>query len=138
MMKRLLLSAALAAIATSASAELAMLTTGRVMKIDSYGVNGEAIDLVLENGGTVSLPLSRVERLVDGEVTHEAVEEAKVLLPSMFPHRSWTYAEEIKPLFKTRYDELIIEAGRKHDVDPALISAVIKAESDYNPRTVSH
>lgn len=33
---------------------------------------------------------------------------------------------------------MIVDAGRKFDVDPALISAIIKVESDYNPRIVSH
>ena len=137
-MKRLFLSLALAALASSASAELAMLTTGRVMKIESYGVSADVVDLVLPGGGTVTLPLDRIERIVDDEVTEVTVEEAKVLLPSLFPHRSWSYAEDRKPLFNSKFDEIILEAARKHDVDPALVSAVIKAESDYNPRTVSH
>lgn len=35
------------------------------------------------------------------------------------------------------YDNIIMEAARHHDVHPALIKAIIKAESSYNPRAVS-
>ncbi|MGD9877003.1 lytic transglycosylase domain-containing protein [Desulfococcus sp.] len=35
------------------------------------------------------------------------------------------------------YDKIILEAAHRHDVHPALIKAIIKAESSYNPRAVS-
>jgi len=41
------------------------------------------------------------------------------------------------PLFASRYNSLILDAARKFDVDAALVSAVIKAESDFNPRALS-
>ena len=37
----------------------------------------------------------------------------------------------------SQYDGLIINAARKHNMDPALIKAVIKAESNFNHRAVS-
>lgn len=36
------------------------------------------------------------------------------------------------------YVPLVAEAARRHEVDAALIHAVIMAESSYNPRAVSH
>ena len=41
-------------------------------------------------------------------------------------------------MFKSKYDPMIVDAAKKFDVDAALISAVIKAESDYNPREISN
>lgn len=35
------------------------------------------------------------------------------------------------------YHDYIIEAGQRHQVDPALIKAIIQAESGYNPKAVS-
>ncbi len=37
----------------------------------------------------------------------------------------------------TRYDRLIRESSQRHGMNPALVKAVIKAESDFNPRAVS-
>lgn len=36
-----------------------------------------------------------------------------------------------------RYHSMIVDAGETHDVEPALIKAIIMAESSYNPRAVS-
>jgi len=38
---------------------------------------------------------------------------------------------------KTPYDNIINRAAKKHSVDPALIKAVIKAESNFNPTDTS-
>jgi soluble lytic murein transglycosylase-like protein len=38
----------------------------------------------------------------------------------------------------TRYDHIIEEMGQKYNVDPKLIKSMIKHESDFNPKTVSH
>lgn len=35
------------------------------------------------------------------------------------------------------YDKIILEAANRHEVHPALIKAIIKAESSYNPKAVS-
>jgi soluble lytic murein transglycosylase-like protein len=36
------------------------------------------------------------------------------------------------------YDKLIVEHSRTHGMDPSLIKAVVKAESDFNPNAVSN
>jgi len=56
----------------------------------------------------------------------------------IFPKRTWHYDAGRGPTFHSKYDKLIVEAAKKFDVDAALISAVIKAESDFNPRESSN
>lgn len=139
-MNRLIAAAVLILAASSASASIALFADGRNMKIDGYSVEADTIHLTLAGGGTMSLPLTRIERIVDDEVeTPQVVEEAKkIVAQGVLPQRSWRYSDEVRPLFKSKYDDIIIAAAKKFDVDAALVSAVIKAESDYDPRVVSH
>lgn len=138
--KRALAIAVLLCAVQPASASIALFTDGRAMKIASYEVRDDLVHLKLQSGGLISVPMARVERIVDDEVsTPEVVAEVKkIAAEGVFPRKSWRYQESSAPLFNSRYDKLIVEAARHFDVDAALVSAVIKAESDYNPRTVSH
>ncbi|MDQ3281598.1 MAG: lytic transglycosylase domain-containing protein [Acidobacteriota bacterium] len=140
-MKRLLAIAVLVLAANAASASIALFSDGRNMKIESYQVDEETIHLIMAGGGKLSLPIARIERIVDDEVvTAEIVAEVKKIVEDggVFPQRSWHFTEDSRPLFKSSYNDIIIDAARKFDVDAALVSAVIKAESDYNPRDISH
>ena len=126
--------------ASTASASIAVFSDGRNMKIETYAVEEDTIHLVFTGGGKMSMALTRIERIVDDEVTTpEVVEEVKKIVEEgVFPRRSWKYSEDSPPLFKSKYNEIIIKAAKHFDVDAALVSAVIKAESDYDPRTLSH
>ena len=139
---RFLTAIALLALAVPASASIAVFSDGRTSKIDKYEVEGELIRLTLQGGGEMSLPLRRIERIVDDEIVPvEVVEEVKQIVAEeggVFPKRSWRYSEASRPLWSSKYNDIIIDAAKKFDVDAALVSAVIKAESDYNPRTRSH
>ena len=138
---RIFLVLAILAAAIPASASIAVFSDGRNMKIDAYAVDEDFIHLTLQGGGKMSLPLTRVERIVDDEiVTPEVLEEVKKIAEEggVFPKRSWRYSEQSRPLWQSKYNDIIVQAARHFDVDAALVSAVIKAESDYNPRIVSH
>lgn len=142
-MSRMKIIAALALLmlaATTADASIALFVDGRNMKIAAYAVEQDVIHLTLTSGGKVSMPLTRIERIVDDEITTpEVVEEVKKIVEEgVFPRRSWRFSEDSKPLFKSKYDDMIVNAARHFDVDAALVSAVIKAESDYDPRTLSN
>ncbi len=56
-------------------------------------------------------------------------------------YRLWwkeaTPEERKKALKSPVYESLIVDAARKHRVEPNLVKAVIKAESDFNHRAVS-
>lgn len=128
----LLLAATLALAAPAARAEIALLSNGRTLKLASYEVSEDVARLTLASGGHLELPIDRIERFIDDEVVPVPPAEASL------PERKWRFDEESRPLFGTKFDPIIIEAARKFDVDAALVSAVIKAESGYNPRIVSH
>ena len=68
--------------ASSAGAELAVLTNGYRYKVTAWellaergSVEAERIRLTLENGSSVTLPLLRIERIVDDEITDEPTPE---------------------------------------------------------------
>jgi len=130
------------AAALPAGADIALFTDGRSMKIDAYKVSGETeIQLTLKNGGKLTMPIERVERIVDDEVVPvEVVVEIQKAVEheGIFPKLSWRYDEKRGPIFKSKFDKLIVEAAKKFDVDAALVSAVIQAESDFNPHEISN
>jgi transglycosylase-like protein with SLT domain len=140
-MKKLALAALIACASFPASASIALFTDGRSMKIATFKlVDQDAIQLTFKNGGAMTMPINRIERILDDEVIEiEKTPEVKKLIEEgVFPKRSWHYDAARGPLFRSKYDKLIVDAAKKFDVDAALISAVIKAESDFNPREVSN
>jgi len=143
MIKRLLPFIALLALASPAGASIALFVDGRAMKVSAFKVVGESeMQLTLKSGGAITVPLARIDRVIDDEVIPAViVEEVKKAVEKeggIFPTRSWRYDEARGPIFKSKFDKLIVEAAKKFDVDAALVSAVIKAESDFNSREVSN
>jgi membrane-bound lytic murein transglycosylase B len=142
MIKRLLPLIALVALASPAGASIALFVDGRAMKISAFKVISENdMQLTLKSGGAITVPLTRIDRVIDDEVVPPAiVEEVKKAVEKdggIFPTRSWRYDDKRGPIFKSKFDKLIVEAAKKFDVDAALVSAVIKAESDFNARELS-
>jgi membrane-bound lytic murein transglycosylase B len=145
MVRTSLLAVLVLCLATSASASIAVFTDGRTMKVAKFKpVDEETMQLTFPNGGSMNVPLARVDRIIDDEVvTPEVVAEVKKIVEEhrrqgVFPSRSWRYNATSGPIFRTKFDATIVEAAKKFDVDAALVSAVIKAESDFNPRETSN
>jgi soluble lytic murein transglycosylase-like protein len=131
------LAAALLAAAAPAEAELIVFQEGRTVKAAGYRVIGEELEIELPGGGSYRVDLDRVERILDDEIESPAtleIPEPPAGEPALY---DLSYAAARKPLFGSRYDAIIVAEAKRHDVDAALVSAVIRAESNYQPRSVS-
>jgi hypothetical protein len=126
----------LAGAAAPAAAELVVLQEGRVVKAASYRVVGDELEIGLPGGGSYLVDLGRVERIVDDEVviSDVTVRGSEKLEPVTY---DLSYREDRKPLFNTPYDKLIAIEAKRYGVDASLVSALIRAESNYQARAVS-
>lgn len=139
---RVVLRAALAATvllagAAAAGAELAVLTNGYRYKVTAWELQGaeaagsERIRLSLEGGGTVTLPLIQVERIVDDEIVESLPPEPPPVAGFTLDYRPGQAAPAVP------YGELFLEVGREHELNPDLLAAMARAESAYDPAAVS-
>lgn len=123
--------------ARRAAAALAVFTDGRTAKIADYRVEGDDIQIFLPGGGSYTTSLLLVERIVDDEVP--PAPEVATTLPTAKSAVAYdlSYQAARKPLFQSDYDRVIDSTCRRFNLDASFVSAVIKAESNYNPRARS-
>ena len=114
MTRTLWLALGILAVAGTSSAEIALLSSGLTMKLESHRVEGDAVVLLLEGGGEIGLPRSAVLGFVPDEVVEE------VALPEGGDLR-----------------ELAVAVARRHGLEPALVLAVVGVESAFRPEAVS-
>jgi hypothetical protein len=131
----LALGAAVAAPA-AARAELIVFEDGRVVKAAGYRLQADELEIELPGGGSYRVDLSRVERIVDDEVVVSSV-AVEDLRPQPEAPYDLSFSDSRRPLFGTAYDGLIEKAARAENLDASLVSALIRAESNYEPRAVS-
>ena len=139
-MRRPLLVALMAlACSAYAEAELVVLEEGRHLKVTAYELVGdERIRLTLYGGGELVLPMERVERIVDDEIDPKdyfspPVEAVRLSVP----RRSIRTPAGPKHSAPGKYARLVEQAATTHRLDPALVAAVIRVESNWQPRAVS-
>jgi Transglycosylase SLT domain len=136
---RLVLLAALAlpcAAPGIARAELIVFEDGRVVKAAGYRLLSEEIEVELPGGGSYRVALERVDRIVDDEVVVDSVAVEGNLATSLRAY-DLSYRPGRRPLFTSDYDSLIDAAAKKSNIDPSFVSALIRAESNFEPRAVS-
>lgn len=117
----------LAAVARPATAEIVLLTTGRTLSVKSHRSDDDKITLVLREGGELTCPASLIVRIDPDEVPYPDVVPA-VGAPEV--------ARPARPLTGP-YGDVIKAAATRHGVDPNLVHALIRAESNYQPRARS-
>jgi hypothetical protein len=123
-----------------AEAELVILTDGSVLKAKEYDLadGEEQARITFARGGSMTLPIGRIERVIDDEVDEPppapVVQAAAApVLPAGINLRF----EEGQKVPEGPYGELIYETARRHEVNPQVVAALIRQESAFNPRAVS-
>lgn len=139
-MRRAALAAAIALVlAAPAPAALVVLEEGRHLKVTAFElVDGERIRLTLIGGGQLVLPIERIERIVDDEI--DATEPAAPPQLPAAPARPRVSVRKLtgKPHgAPARWAALVEKTAVAHNLDPALVAAVIRVESNWEPRAVS-
>ena len=137
----LLVPVVLFGLALPARAELVVLTDGSVLKVRAYEAGEDQARLTLGFGGAMTLPIERVERVVDDEVEWPKPEPVAVAAapaaPTPEPPIPLRFSED-QPVPEGPYGQLIYEAARRHQVNPQVVAALIRQESAGNVRAVSH
>jgi len=110
----LVLAVTVLALASEASAEIALLSSGLTLKLEGHRVEDGTVILVLEDGGEIGVPPETVRGFVPDEVVEEVVGPAG-----------------------TDIEALAIATARQHGLDPDLVLAVVGVESAFRPKAVS-
>lgn len=136
------LLALLALLALPARAELVILTDGEFIKVLGYELQGEdRMRLALPGNGSLTLPLSRVERVIADEVPWPPEPEpepppAGQPQLSPLPLFSWRF-DPSHDVPSVPYGELIYRAAKKHQLNPSLVAALVRTESAFRATAMS-
>lgn len=128
-----LVAAVLAVPTPPAVADLVLLVSGHVLKVDGFELEGDRVRFDLPSGGLLELSLLRVERIVDDEIVAE-----KMPLQSEITAGIMLGFDDSHPVPETPFGDLIYATARRYELNPELIAAVVRAESAFDPRAVSN
>lgn len=108
-----------------AAADMLVLDSGKTMKVDSYSVEGASLRVVLSDRAEMVIPVEWVKAIrIDPD-------------PAPDPEPQLLASEDGASAGDLAYADLIVSASRKHEMDWRLVAAVMRAESNFNPRAVS-
>lgn len=111
-------------------AELVVMVGGGVLKVEGFSRSGDQIDFALPAGGSLTLSILRIDRILADEVEDEPVDDlAAVDLEIEFAD---DHAVPVTP-----FGDLIFAAARRHAINPQLIAAMVRTESAFDPLAVS-
>jgi len=125
------------AFATSASAEIVFLTSGRTMSVKAHRQEGDSIVLSLRGGGEITCEPSLIDKIVPDEVPHPDPQPEPDPAVQQAAEQKAALVDAQSLLQATPYGELISSISEAHGVDPLLVRALIQVESNYNPRAKS-
>ena len=103
-------------------AEVLVFASGRTLSVKDYLVSGETITVTFRNGGDATFLKSVVARIDPDEVIEPVSDVAHAVTAAAAPRASL----ESRP-----FARLIEHVASEHGIDPALVHAVVEAESNY-------
>lgn len=128
----LLTSALVVASVSQINAEMIFFANGRTMSVKDYRVSGDTITVTLRGGGEATFQRSIVARIAPDEMP-----DPQPLVVTSIANAAVIRAGRT-PLEARPFAKLIETVSLKHGIDPALVHAVIQAESNYSPSAQSH
>jgi len=102
------------------SADVLVLETGKTLKIKSYTIHGEAMQIDLSDKAEMTIPVAWVR-------------EIRPSPPE--PKPPVVEIQQEKPAFA--YSDLVLTLAGKHQLDWRLVAAVMSAESNFNSHAIS-
>jgi hypothetical protein len=111
-----------------ARAEIVKLTNGRLITVDSARFEGEFVVLLMRGGGEIRTPKAMVAELMPDEIPFARAIAIEALAASPTASQVLSAAAV--------YDLVDLIAARI-GIDVRLAHAVVKTESNYNPRAIS-
>ena len=128
MMRRVLAFLFLLAISAAASADMMILNNGKKLRIQSYRIEGSNVEVSINDRSEMVIPVDWVREIRDEPD------------PPPAPDPPVMSENEVSPpvqLFDSAYSNHVRSASEKYDLDWRLVTAVMKVESNFNPKAVS-
>lgn len=111
-------------LAKPGGADLVIMVDGRVLKVNIFKTTGSQARIELASGGLLTVPLARVERVVNDEVVAESDPLEEIVVELKFL--------DGQPVPDTPYGQLIYDTAKRHSVNPELVAAIVRAESGFD------
>lgn len=124
---------ALVATSLPSTAELVVFSGGHVLKVAGFEVAADSVELQLPSGGGMRVSLASIERIVDDEIVPPAEAGEPVPVASSLAI-AFDSGQAVPP---TPYGELIFAAAKRQELNPALVAAMVRHESAFDPGAVS-
>jgi hypothetical protein len=120
--------------ATSAHAEIVVLSSGRTLSVKGHREDGNSMVLQMRSGGEITCDKSLVEKIVPDEVPYPEPPPAG----QEGPAEPVTETMAVEPLTMGPYGEIITSMAETHGMDPMLVRALIRVESGDLPTARSN
>ena len=117
--------------ASHLNAEVIVFANGRTMAVKDYRISGDTITVTLRQGGQATFDRALVATIHPDELPpgHESLSSLVA---------SAVAVTNRVPLEARPFAALIETVALKHGIDPALVHAVVEAESNYRATAKSH